>query len=510
MIKKLQLVALGALLSAGNLFAQTADYKWSLGVNLGFSEYYGDLGNGFLKFDLSTQRLLKANGMGIEEKSPGYLGVSASRYLDRYFDANLAVNYGNWGHFTNTANAFYSRFISADVTARFKFLGKDNARFTPYILLGVGTRSHKINTPNDFGKERMTELTVPAGVGLNIKMEDRVYLNIQSHYGWTNNDQIEGSFKHQRYTWDQYWNHSIGLNFLIGKMKDADGDGVGDNRDKCPNTPKGALVDKTGCIVDGDKDGIADNLDKCPTLAGLEQFAGCPDSDKDGVQDSEDKCPEVAGLAKFNGCPDSDNDGIQDSEDKCPKVAGLSKFEGCPDTDGDGIEDAKDECPKKAGLPQFNGCADTDGDGIQDNKDKCPKVAGPASNNGCPEIKAAVKKVFEQALQGVQFETGKTTLKPSSNVILDKVVKIMKDNPEYKLFIAGHTDNVGKAESNLTLSKGRAASVLAYLVAKGIDPNRVKSEGFGDTQPVADTSTTAGKAKNRRVEFKVEFEAYSE
>jgi outer membrane protein OmpA-like peptidoglycan-associated protein len=268
------------------------------------------------------------------------------------------------------------------------------------------------------------------------------------------------------------------------------------------------LVDKVGCIVDGDKDGIADNLDKCPTVAGVAKFNGCPDSDNDGVEDANDKCPNNAGLEKFAGCPDTDGDGIEDSKDRCVNVKGIEKFEGCPDTDGDGIEDAKDECPNKAGTAAFNGCPDTDGDGIADNKDKCPKVAGIAANNGCPEVKAAVKKIFEKALQGIQFETGKTTIKKTSNSILDQVAKIMNENPTYKLAIAGHTDNVGNSEKNLELSKGRAAAVKAYLVAKGVAADRMTSDGFGDTQPVADNTTTEGKAKNRRVEFKVVFEDF--
>jgi outer membrane protein OmpA-like peptidoglycan-associated protein len=84
----------------------------------------------------------------------------------------------------------------------------------------------------------------------------------------------------------------------------------------------------------------------------------------------------------------------------------------------------------------------------------------------------------------------------------------MNENPTYKLAIAGHTDNVGNAEKNLELSKGRAAAVKAYLVAKGVAADRMTSDGFGDTQSVADNTTTEGKAKNRRVEFKVEFEDF--
>ena len=508
MNKKLRLLSVLVAFCTSQLFAQTADYKWAVGLNFGYSEYNGDLGNGFFKFDFLQKRILTTNGMGIRNTNPGIYGLTVSKYQSRFFDFAGQFYMGEWGHFTTTYQSFYTRFGSLDANARFKFLGKENSRITPYITVGLGGRYVKVDEPNDFGKSSYTEVTIPAGLGLNIKCEERVYLNIQSQFGWTNNDQAEGSVKLQHYTWDQYLNHTVGLNILLGKMKDADGDGVSDKKDLCPNTPAGALVDKTGCIIDGDKDGIADNLDKCPTVAGVAKFNGCPDSDNDGIEDANDKCPTIAGLEKFAGCPDTDGDGIEDAKDKCPNVKGIEKFEGCPDTDGDGIEDAKDECPNKAGTAAFNGCPDTDGDGIADNKDKCPKVAGVASNNGCPEVKAAVKKIFEKALQGIQFETGKTTIKKTSNPILDQVAKIMKENPTYKLAIAGHTDNVGNADKNLELSKGRAAAVKQYLVSKGVSADRMTSEGYGDTQPVADNTTTEGKAKNRRVEFKVVFEDF--
>jgi len=145
--------------------------------------------------------------------------------------------------------------------------------------------------------------------------------------------------------------------------EDADGDGVKNRKDKCPETPKGVLVDAYGCPLDTDKDGVVDYLDKCPTVPGSAALNGCQDRDKDGVADNEDGCPDVPGLARFKGCPDSDGDGIEDSKDKCPNIKGLDMFQGCPDTDGDGVEDTKDKCPNTpTGVKvDENGCsADSD------------------------------------------------------------------------------------------------------------------------------------------------------
>ncbi|MDR1737708.1 MAG: OmpA family protein [Candidatus Symbiothrix sp.] len=154
-----------------------------------------------------------------------------------------------------------------------------------------------------------------------------------------------------------------------------------------------------------------------------------------------------------------------------------------------------------------NGCPkDTDGDGIPDYQDNCPNLAGVVSNKGCPEIKEEVRKLFKRALNGIQFETGKATIKKTSNPILNEIVKVMDDNPSYLLTISGHTDNVGKPESNQILSENRAKAVKDYLIEHGIKAERLTALGFGDTQPVATNKTTAGRAQNRRVDLEVKFE----
>jgi outer membrane protein OmpA-like peptidoglycan-associated protein len=265
------------------------------------------------------------------------------------------------------------------------------------------------------------------------------------------------------------------------------------------------VVNLDGCPLDGDRDGIADYLDKCPEEAGLAVFSGCPDTDGDGIEDSMDECPAVKGLPALKGCPDKDGDGITDSADKCPDVKGIAELGGCPDTDGDGITDKDDKCPAVKGTVELKGCPDTDGDGIADNDDKCPLVAGIKENKGCPEVKEEVLKVFTQALTGILFETGKDVIRPSSFTILNDVVRIMKENPEYNLKINGHTDNVGDDAKNLDLSQRRAEAVRKYLADNGIEATRMTSEGFGETVPVAENNTVAGKTKNRRVEFKVSF-----
>ncbi|MDR2085766.1 MAG: OmpA family protein [Dysgonamonadaceae bacterium] len=185
------------------------------------------------------------------------------------------------------------------------------------------------------------------------------------------------------------------------------------------------------------------------------------------------------------------------------------------DTDGDSVPDYLDKCPgtpvEAYGFIDENGCPkDTDEDGVPDYSDQCPALKGIIENNGCPVVKEAVKKVFEKALQGIQFETGKAAIKKTSFPVLDQIVTIMKENPDYMLIINGHTDNVGKPDKNLILSEDRAKAVENYLVRGGITPFRLMAKGYGDTQPLVENTTKENKAKNRRVELIVKFEKFEQ
>lgn len=328
---------------------------------------------------------------------------------------------------------------------------------------------------------------------------------------------------------------------VAGKLEfwgcpDSDGDGIQDSEDKCPETYGDSAF--MGC-PDTDKDGVQDANDSCVDVKGLPEFNGCPDSDGDGIQDSKDDCPDEAGLPGFNGCPDSDADGVQDKNDKCPNTPGLEIFDGCPDTDGDGVQDSEDKCPDVKGLLEYGGCPDTDGDGVADNVDKCPKLAGLAEFNGCPdtdgdgvpdykdlcalekglpenngcpkveeqleivELDSAEEKVLKEAFDNLEFETGKAIIQKESFKSLDELVVLLNAKPSYRIYIAGHTDNVGKKNFNIKLSKDRAKAVREYLLANKINKNRIKIEGFGEARPIASNDTPEGRQKNRRVEFRI-------
>ncbi len=288
---------------------------------------------------------------------------------------------------------------------------------------------------------------------------------------------------------------------------DTDGDGIPDKDDACPNLYGDTIFQ--GC-PDRDHDSIIDPKDDCPDTWGLKKYNGCPDTDNDGIIDSKDACPNDSGPAIYDGCPDTDGDGIFDFLDGCPEVFGPEENNGCPwpDTDGDGILDKDDACPNNPGPVENQGCPyiDTDGDGVLDKDDACPNTPGPVENQGCPVIEAEVQEILKTAFDNLEFKSGKDVIKNESFESLDALAEVLVKKPEWKLQIAGHTDNTGSAQSNLILSKKRANAVKKYLSSKGVDASRLSVLYFGEADPIADNNTAEGRQKNRRVEMTIIFE----
>jgi outer membrane protein OmpA-like peptidoglycan-associated protein len=273
---------------------------------------------------------------------------------------------------------------------------------------------------------------------------------------------------------------------------DSDHDRVKDDGDRCPNTPVGEAADADGCSPsqrDGDRDGIMDVVDRCTgTPAGEWADAeGCSssqkDDDRDGVANAADRCPATPGGERVNaaGCPagplDSDADGVADATDQCPNTpAGdLVNARGCPrDSDSDGVADGKDRCPSTP-------------------------VGQPIDETGCPIL--FEKGARSVVLKGVTFRSGKATLTPEARAVLRDIATQLVENPQYRIQISGHTDNVGSRAANLRLSLARARTVETFLEANGVPPTQLTAKGFGPDVPVESNRSAAGRAMNRRVEL---------
>jgi OOP family OmpA-OmpF porin len=128
------------------------------------------------------------------------------------------------------------------------------------------------------------------------------------------------------------------------------------------------------------------------------------------------------------------------------------------------------------------------------------KEAPPPPPAPAPPPPPPAKKAPLVTLQGAQFDFNKATLKPSARPALDEAVRIMKDKPDLKVSVEGHTDSVGAAAYNQKLSERRAMAVRDYIVSQGVDAARLEVHGFGKTKPIASNDTEEGRAQNRRVE----------
>ncbi len=246
----------------------------------------------------------------------------------------------------------------------------------------------------------------------------------------------------------------------------------------------------------GAENGVTSNLE---VLGGLSITLGRKDKPKPEAKPE----PEPAPIG------DKDGDGFKDDVDKCIDEAGVAP-DGCPigDKDGDGFKDDVDQCIDEAGV-EPDGCPirDADNDGILDPDDACktePETKnGFEDTDGCPdEVPKEIEK-FTGVIKGIFFDTAKDTIKPASKKTLDEAVDVLKKFPSVRVEISGHTDNVGKHDYNVDLSGRRAASVKQYLVDAGIEASRIETRGAGPDEPIADNKTKAGKAQNRRIEFKL-------
>ncbi|MBZ0180021.1 MAG: thrombospondin type 3 repeat-containing protein [Melioribacteraceae bacterium] len=235
------------------------------------------------------------------------------------------------------------------------------------------------------------------------------------------------------------------------RFKDSDSDGVEDIIDKCPDTPPNVIVDETGCPVDTDEDGVPDYLDQCPnSFPGVEvdKFGCSEDSDGDGIPNTIDECPNTPEnvVVDEKGCPvDSDKDGIADYIDICPDTKlGVSVDQyGCPvDSDNDGVPDYKDECDDTL-------------------------LGQDVDEKGCSQ-----SQLTEQETIIIHFEYGSAGLDRIDYILLDRMVKKLREEPYSRWLIEGYISSEEAIEGYKNLALERANFIKSYFVRKGIDEYR--------------------------------------
>ncbi len=179
------------------------------------------------------------------------------------------------------------------------------------------------------------------------------------------------------------------------------------------------------------------------------------------------------------------------------------------DRDGDRVLDKDDFCVDVFGVPP-RGCPqvcvdDNDGDGLTNDEDSC--IDDPETRNGfedgdgCPDVVPPELEKIAGIMAGIQFDTDKDVIKPSSRENIDNASEVMKKYPTLRVRIVGHTDSQGGYRHNIDLSQRRAASVKRYMVENGVADDRIETQGVGPDQPIDTNETADGRARNRRIEF---------
>jgi len=451
------------------------------------------------------------------------LAVSAGRR--RFFDDTTTTSFFK---FPDPGSKSSRAWTNTVFNLSLRRLLMPQARLRPYVLAGVGLTSWQIKdyatdsvlrVPGDDGKEKdfkANELHTNLGVGLEYELSRSISARAGFDFfyltGWGASfaRSVEDSCTRGNLVF------SLTITAYIGGGKrkkapppekivkptgqitappvtmpeptkhDADGDGVPDSTDLCPETPADLLVDAFGCPLDSDGDGVIDLHDECDSTPGgaFVDSVGCPlDSDSDGVYDGLDFCldtpPEWRAHVNGHGCvSDADGDGVPDFLDKCPDTAPDTPVDstGCfPDEDKDGVSDAADLCP---GTPS----------GLAVDEDGC----------------LVMTRLERKLLLFPDYEAGLTTLNRIPRKILDDLAVRLVAAPQVKVYIRAFTDNIGEAEANRAISQKRAEKARQYLIERGVAPERITAIGLGEVDFIADNSTAAGRKRNRRLEITYE------
>ena len=449
-----------ALTVASTVFAQTTNNPWLIGVGAHAENHTAvrsNFSNTFSAKNL-TKNMFNMNNNSI---TPPLSKLTVARNIGKGLVIDWQTTVGNVENQRFNMGKEFMLMTGLGFQAKAAgLLWNEESWFDPYLRVGANYLRHDYsaqsfprqsfigNTPAEMigngenGNEtgKANHFAIATGAGVNFWITKNFGLGVQGDYVSTPGDKS---------TVANFWQTSATLNFRFG------------NRDR-------------------DKDGILDKDDLCPDTPGLPEFQGCPDTDGDGVPDKDDQCPDVAGPVENNGCPwpDTDGDGVIDKDDACPTVAGPAENNGCPwpDTDGDGILDKDDACPTVPGLPEYNGC---------------PKPA---------EVRA---KEATGVLKDILFDFNKATIKAESGSKLDQAATIIKESNEGNYLIEGHTDKKGTDAYNLKLSRERAASVVAALEARGVNPSQLKSRGLGEQEAtVPENASDAERMVDRKVVVK--------
>lgn len=360
-------------------------------------------------------------------------------------ELNLIISFSNWWR-RNTDKWHYAGYLGMGYHQYNSVLSQRNPDGSATELVDFGFNPAR----NSIRQASSVYLSIQAGVKYRINR--RIDLEFRPSWYFNYDDHLDAAISNKQ-NWETFFLTHVGVVLKLGKEKrytiwGKDADMVQDSIVE-PEEPK---------FLDTDKDGVIDQFDVEPdTPQGVMVYGNgaAVDSDGDGLPDHEDICRFEAGPKNNDGCPitgDQDKDGISDRKDKCIDQKGLEKYQGCPD------EEAL----------------------------KLTEIV---------EVLSYSKNIY--------FDTDSNQIRSAVYYsMLDEVANIMLANPNVSFSVSGYTDDRAPVEYNQKLSERRANEARMYLIARGVESDRVSAQGFGELNPRYDNSTEQGRQLNRRVEIK--------
>ena len=437
------------LLVAGSAFAAYTSPDWSYGFDLGLTrgdnqgsaENIGPTARGYLQFDVFPIFMTR---FGL-----GYNRLHASQ------------------KYTNNA-------VSSDL--RLYFRPYRTEKFSPFIYAGYGA------TVDLTGRALDSAPMYPFGIGFQTNLKPGMLMEVALGYNLANSDNLDYAVR-----------GSDDGNFFSGKKQDGFyGLTVGLQFSDIGTTPQPRPVQPAPVVTTPPVTQRPVTPPVAPPVTRqeppvIQQDPRAIDTDRDGLPDVD----EINIYNTASTIADSDGDGLNDgAEVKTYRTNPL-----IVDTDGDGLNDGAEVNTHRTNPLS----KDTDGGTKEDG-------AEVADNNDPLDPRDDVLDLRQGAtfsLEGILFATGSADILPASTEILERAYTALTANPEVKVLIIGHTDNVGSAASNMSLSQRRAASVRQWLITRGINAERLSAEGRGLTQPRATNDTPEGRQLNRRIEFQI-------
>ncbi len=316
----------------------------------------------------------------------------------------------------------------------------------PYVSVGGGWVNYNPHVVTTGGTSidvkpdgSFTELFIPVELGLKFNVSRDINLDLGYSMNFVDADNFDGYYK-PSYVGDKFSYAHLGLEFALGDKR----------------KPQLATHNAPAALAQ-------DLWDKNAALA-------------NSLAADEARLNQLnRDLANLNGLRDD--------------IARMKM-----DSDGDGVADYFDKCPNTPAGTKVDGSG-------------CPLPAPPPAKQDTTIIKTEKYYITEEdrlivseAMRNIEFDFGKSTIRPRSLPYLTRVADMLKKKG-FSLKLAGHTDNVGSDAANLKLSRNRAESVKSYLVSQGVNSGKIEATGYGESQPIATNTTDAGRQKNRRVEF---------